>query len=70
MRLLLAATMIAAGFAVTLGTASVLRDVHVAWSKSGQGGQSRSHPDWDAGPDHQRPPGFAYFTQGLDLRVG
>jgi hypothetical protein len=39
MRLLLAATMITAGFAVTLGTASVLRDVHVAWSKSGQGGR-------------------------------
>ena len=35
--LLLATTMFVFGLAVTLGTASVLQDVAVAWSKSGQG---------------------------------
>jgi hypothetical protein len=35
--LLLAVTMVVVGLGVTLGTASVLQDVAVAWSKSVQG---------------------------------
>jgi hypothetical protein len=44
--LLLATTMIVFGLAVTLGTASVLQDVAVAWNKSAQrdGGEVNQVP--------------------------